>query len=99
MTRDEEIELAWQQHNDWRYRLGANTGLTPALRERLSEAQNWRCCYCGDRMDGQKNDPNAPTFEHVVPKSQGGSNEEDNLVIACQRCNNRRGSEMAGIDR
>lgn len=53
------------------------------LRERVAEAQNWRCCYCGERSD-------ALTLEHVVPLGSGGSNDWDNCVAACLDCNNRR---------
>jgi hypothetical protein len=31
------------------------------------------------------------TVEHVIPKSQGGTNLLDNLVAACHDCNQRRG--------
>jgi 5-methylcytosine-specific restriction endonuclease McrA len=86
-----EIELAWLEH------LGLNSfrrdkATRDALRDRLAEAQNWRCCYCGGRMDGTATDPDAPTFEHVVPRSAGGGDEEGNLAIACRECNMARGS-------
>lgn len=59
------------------------------LRARLAEAQNWRCCYCGIRMDGNENEPNAPTLEHVNPIYYGGSGSVENLVVACRDCNGR----------
>ncbi len=63
----------------------------PWLRDRLSEAQNHRCCWCGKRMDetGPYND--RPTFEHVIPLSRGGEDTPLNLAIACLRCNHDRG--------
>jgi 5-methylcytosine-specific restriction endonuclease McrA len=65
--------------------------LSKLKRWTLAEAQNWRCCWCGFRMDGTGMDWDAPTFEHVVPRSKGGLNELDNLVIACRQCNGARG--------
>jgi hypothetical protein len=59
-----------------------------AIRPALCEAQNHRCCYCGVRSD-------ALTFEHVVPASHGGSSDWDNLVMACEPCNGRRGTMSA----
>lgn len=35
----------------------------------------------------------AATIDHVIPRYKGGSNEDDNVVSACNRCNNRRNHE------
>jgi len=45
------------------------------------------CQYCGDR-DGPM------TVDHVVPKSYGGSDTWENMVCACERCNNRKGDHL-----
>ena len=34
------------------------------------------------------------TVDHVLPKCKGGSNDEDNLVTACERCNNMKGDSL-----
>lgn len=40
---------------------------------------NGRCAYCG-RV--------APlTIDHIVPKNRGGSNAKENLIPACECCN------------
>lgn len=83
-TKAEQIELAYQA-NHQRYTL-----LTPLLRDRLAEAQNWRCCYCPVRMMGIGSDADAPTFEHIVQKCDGGTDDLDNIAIACRQCNNVR---------
>lgn len=57
---------------------------------RLCEAQNWRCCYCGHEVElyyGFVEKPNAATKEHVQSKKHGGSDSDENLVIACYQCN------------
>jgi 5-methylcytosine-specific restriction endonuclease McrA len=73
------------------------------IKDRLSEAQNHRCCYCGCRM-AERNligyaderlyahnyRDNYPTFEHVIPLSLGGEDILDNIVIACLKCNVER---------
>lgn len=85
-----EIEAAWKRHLSHHW-----SGDKPeVLRNRLSEAQNWRCCYCGQRMMETGSQLDAPTFEHVVPRSLGGSDDCANLVIACFSCNVKRGPEM-----
>lgn len=32
-----------------------------------------------------------PTLDHYIPKANGGSNKNKNLVLACSWCNNKRG--------
>lgn len=58
-------------------------------KERLCEAQNHRCCYCGLRMVAGDHD-SYPTLEHVTPLSSGGADELANIVIACRGCNEER---------
>lgn len=90
-----EIEHALavaQRSSAFTRRNNINWGIAfPWLKERLSEAQNHRCCWCGRRMDiaGPRDDQ--PTFEHVVPLSKGGEDSPVNLVVACYRCNQQRG--------
>jgi len=38
------------------------------------------------------------TLDHLVPQSLGGSDEADNLALACHRCNSRRYNFTTGID-
>ncbi|HEY7575976.1 MAG TPA: HNH endonuclease signature motif containing protein [Acetobacteraceae bacterium] len=94
LTKAEEIEFAWAQPLVWR----PSTIRSRALRERLAEAPNWRCCCCGVRMGGvPAHDADAPTFEHVIPRSRGGIDDIENLVIACRRCNGKHGDAEDGL--
>jgi len=55
-----------------------------------------RCEYCGLR---QEQSPLASLHvEHVVPKKHGGSDDPDNLALACIDCNLHKGSNIAGYD-
>lgn len=62
------------------------------LRCRLSEAQNWKCCWCGCDTTDERKKSNSSTIEHMLPKSLGGSDDWDNLAMACNKCNNKRGN-------
>lgn len=42
---------------------------------------NYLCGYCG------KPAGNNPHIEHMIPKSIGGNNDEDNLMLSCCECN------------
>ncbi|MFH1821565.1 MAG: HNH endonuclease [Methanobacteriota archaeon] len=37
-------------------------------------------------------------IEHIWPESRGGTSEEQNLAVSCQRCNNNKGDHVEWID-
>lgn len=43
------------------------------------------CHYCRCELNEEDS-----TLDHKQPKSKGGSNERNNLVLACRECNNRK---------
>lgn len=48
------------------------------------------CQYCGKTMP-----PSQLSVDHVVPTSRGGSSRSwENQVIACRRCNGRKGNRL-----
>jgi hypothetical protein len=36
--------------------------------------------------------------EHIIPRKHGGSNDLDNLALACHYCNAHKGPNLTGID-
>lgn len=62
------------------------------MRCRLGESQNWKCCWCGVECVPEPNFSNSATIEHVQPRSLGGSDDWENLAMACASCNHRRGT-------
>jgi len=48
----------------------------------MKPAPGDRCQYCGDA---------ASVFDHILPKSQGGTNTLTNLAAACRSCNSAKG--------
>src|SRR5678815_3369509 len=49
------------------------------------------CCqYCGRKFTHSKD----LTFDHVVPRSQGGRTVWSNIVMACEPCNSRKSNKM-----
>jgi len=52
-----------------------------------------QCQYCGTRHGRM-------TVDHVVPRTMGGRDTWENMVCACQECNNQKGNgspERAGM--
>lgn len=48
-----------------------------------------RCVYCATPLT-----PDTATLDHVCPVSRGGTHAPGNLVIACQSCNQLKGSSL-----
>ncbi len=44
-----------------------------------------QCVYCGSITD--------LTTDHLIPRSRGGDDSADNVVLACQACNASRGDK------
>lgn len=57
---------------------------------------NFTCAYCGNGFHH-----NQLTLDHVVPDSQGGEKNWQNIVTACDDCNHRKANrtpEQAGMN-
>jgi len=54
-------------------------------RQNVLARDRWRCQYCG-----QKKRTVELTYDHVVPRAQGGKTSWENIVTACEDCNARK---------
>lgn len=52
----------------------------------VAEKFNWHCAYCGEKLSKE-----TMVIDHVVAKSNGGSNHIDNLFPSCRKCNSSKG--------
>lgn len=52
-------------------------------RSAIYERDGHKCQYCGSTRK--------LTIDHIVPKSKGGTDDWDNLVVACSSCNIKKG--------
>jgi len=69
--------------------------ISEALRRRVREAARHRCGYC---LSPQSLVMGTLEIEHLVPRAQGGSDEEDNLWLSCSLCNRYKGAQISAID-
>lgn len=58
----------------------------------------YRCHLCNRKTDPTKRvpHPRAPTLDHVIPLSCGGTHEPLNCRTACYICNTRKGAGGGG---
>jgi 5-methylcytosine-specific restriction endonuclease McrA len=72
--------------------------ISAEMRRHIAERANYCCEYC-----------HAPSFlalavvtsfeiEHIIPKSKGGTYEENNLAYSCPRCNRLKSDRTEAID-
>lgn len=64
-------------------------------RDNLLSRDGHRCQYCARGVTRAE-----ATYDHVIPKAQGGRTSWENVVIACVRCNQKKGGrtpEQAGM--
>jgi len=54
-------------------------------RKNIYARDSGRCQYCGKSLPRQE-----ITYDHIVPKSQGGVTTWENIVICCLACNSRK---------
>jgi 5-methylcytosine-specific restriction endonuclease McrA len=71
------------------------------MREYLLEKFERKCVYCTPKASKTEGQPEVDKplkrvklqIEHVIPKARGGTNAVTNLVLACQKCNQKKGTK------
>jgi 5-methylcytosine-specific restriction endonuclease McrA len=66
-----------------------------ATKQLIRERAGFICEYChsSERLSASRF-----TIDHIIPVSLGGSDDANNLALACRRCNERRYNFVAGFD-
>jgi hypothetical protein len=72
-----------------------STYLPAELRQRLIETDDRRCAYC---QTTQFNSGSPMVVDHIIPRSNGGKTESENLCFACHRCNEFKHATLAMED-
>ena len=69
--------------------------ISDATRARVREQAHNQCGYC--RVEDQY--VYAPMeIDHITHQSEGGSDDESNLWLACPRCNGFKSAQTHGVD-
>lgn len=58
-------------------------------RQSVFSRDHFKCAYCG-KVFGVK----SLTIDHIVPRSKGGKTSWDNVITACMKCNQKKGSKL-----
>jgi HNH endonuclease len=69
--------------------------ISEALRDRVEAQAKFRCGYCRSQ---QKYVLGTLEIDHFIPRSKGGTDDEENLWLACSSCNVFKGVQTHAID-
>ncbi|HBL13730.1 MAG TPA: HNH endonuclease [Cyanobacteria bacterium UBA11162] len=69
--------------------------LTAKQKETVARRAGGCCEYCYSQV---RFSPDPFSIEHIIPRSKGGTDHEDNLALACQGCNNRKYNHVEARD-
>lgn len=75
---------------------GSNSWIRRDKRLAIYLRDGWRCVWCGE--SGGDADAPGMTLDHLRPRTEGGSNEADNLVTSCLACNTSRQPHGGNLD-
>jgi hypothetical protein len=69
--------------------------ISDSTKKIVRERAEFICEYChsSERLSASRF-----TLDHILPVSLGGSDDVDNLALACRRCNERRYNFVKAID-
>src|SRR3990172_7430556 len=70
--------------------------LTESMKAQVRRRAGYRCEYC--HLDAHDSPLARLQIEHIVPRKHGGSDDLENLALACVDCNLHKGSNLTGID-
>jgi len=69
--------------------------VTDGVREHVRQRANHRCEYC---QSHQKYVMGRLQVDHIIPVARGGSDDEENLCLACKPCNQHKWAKIYGTD-
>lgn len=76
--------LALDQYISFRRKITFN-------RMNVYSRDSYTCQYCSKSLSENKIKISDLTFDHVIPRVQGGLTSWDNIVTACRPCNTKKG--------
>jgi hypothetical protein len=69
--------------------------ISASLRKRVAEAARFRCGYC---QTSQHIVGPLLEIDHIIPEAEGGTNDEENLFLACPMCNSHKAARRQATD-
>lgn len=66
------------------------------VRQAVAKANKYTCAYCGRHINSllENGERLKGVIDHIVPLAKGGTNDIENLTLACRECNSRKSDEI-----
>jgi hypothetical protein len=71
------------------------SNISEAIRQQVRERAGDQCEYC---LSHQTYTMGWLQIDHILPVAQGGSDDEDNLCLACELCNQYKWAKTHTVD-
>lgn len=72
-----------------------SSGISDAVRTRVRASARDACGYC---QSPQRLVLGLLEIDHILPTAHGGTDDEENLCLACRMCNAFKGPQTHGVD-
>ena len=69
--------------------------VSDSIRQRVRAQAKNRCVYCLSRQELVLS---VLEIEHIIPSGAGGTDDEENLWLACRSCNPAKGIQTQALD-
>jgi len=69
--------------HSWQYQRGPQYGFEN-VKAYIRDRDNYTCQICKKHIANEKNE-----VHHIIPRSKGGSDRPDNLILLCQNCHTK----------
>lgn len=66
--------------------------MTTTAKESLLKQSGGNCIYCGHELTVSN-----MTIDHIIPKAEGGTDLESNLIACCKECNAKKADQALGV--
>ena len=76
-------------HHQGSPRRGERIWYSSHERKEILKANYGVCACCGKKLN-----VNTMTIDHIIPRSRGGSNGQENLTALCYDCNQKKGNDF-----
>lgn len=91
----------YRERTGVRYRMAPKDWIEPDVRLSIYDRDYWICHLCSEPVvrNAHFNDDYAPSLDHIIPRSKGGTDEPENLATAHRICNSVRGvTSLVGLE-